>query len=231
MSALRLVVFDCDGTLVDSQKLIVTAMTRAFAGHGLEAPAAEAVRRIVGLSLVDAMARLIPEAEPDFHGAVAEDYKAQFAVLRHDAALQEPLFDGARGVLEALRAAGYLLGVATGKTRRGLDHVLALHELEDYFVTLQTADGHPSKPHPAMLEAAMDAVGAGPAETILLGDTSYDMMMATAAGAGALGVGWGYHPADELLAAGARHVAGHFDEVAGLIDQMLRGEPWPSETI
>ena len=222
MSDVRLIVFDCDGTLVDSQKLIVTAMTRAFAGHGQEAPAAEAVRRVVGLSLVDAMARLIPEAEPDFHVSVAEDYKAQFSVLRHDEALQEPLFDGARGALEALQAAGFLLGVATGKTRRGLDHVLALHDLEGYFITLQTADGHPSKPHPAMLEAAMDEVGASPAETILLGDTSYDMMMATAAGAGALGVGWGYHPADELLAAGARHVADHFDEVAGLINRMLR---------
>lgn len=222
MSGIRLVVFDCDGTLVDSQRLIVAAMTRAFASHGLDTPEPEAVRRVVGLSLVDAMARLIPDAEPDLHGAVAEDYKAQFAVLRHDEALQEPLFDGARGALEALQAAGYLLGVATGKTRRGLDHVLALHHLDDYFVTLQTADGHPSKPHPAMLEAAMNEVGAGPAETILLGDTSYDMMMAKAAGAGALGVGWGYHPADELRAAGACHVADHFDEVTGLINRMLR---------
>ena len=119
----------------------------------------------------------------------------------------EPLFDGVAELIALLADAGWLLGVATGKSDRGLAHVLAAHGLTERFVTLQTADRHPSKPHPAMIEAAMTEAGASPATTVMIGDTSYDMLMAGAAGARALGVGWGYHPPEELTAAGAYAVA------------------------
>jgi phosphoglycolate phosphatase len=211
----RLAVFDCDGTLVDSQHNICTAMEQAFGARGLPLPEQAAIRRIVGLSLVEAMAKLLPDAEPALHHAVAADYKAAFHDLRRRGAIDEPLFDGIAEALLAIRGRGWLLGVATGKSDRGLAHVIANHGMSDLFVTLQTADRHPSKPHPAMVSAAMAAVGATPRTTVVIGDTSYDMAMARSAGARALGVAWGYHPAHELRGAGADAVAQH---PANLID-------------
>ena len=119
----------------------------------------------------------------------------------------EPLFPGIRELLDTLRAGGWDLGVATGKSQRGLEHCLATHGLTGHFVTLQTADFHPSKPHPAMLEAALAEAFASAQDAVMIGDTSYDMLMAQAAGVRAIGVAWGYHPSEELLAAGAEAVA------------------------
>jgi phosphoglycolate phosphatase len=204
----RLALFDCDGTLVDSQANICRAMEEAFVTGGLEPPERTAIRRIVGLSLVEAMRMLLPEAEDAQHHALAGDYKAAFHQMRGSGALAaEPLYGGMIDALDALAAAGWVFGVATGKSDRGLAHVLAHHGIADRFVTLQTADRHPSKPHPSMIEAAMAESGASPATTVMIGDTSYDMMMARAAGARALGVAWGYHPPEELTAAGAHAVA------------------------
>jgi phosphoglycolate phosphatase len=166
-----------------------------------------AIRRIVGLSLVEAMQALLPDAEPAQHRALADDYKATFFAMRSSGALaDDPLFDGMIDALDALAEAGWTFGVATGKSDRGLAHILAHHGIADRFVTLQTADRHPSKPHPSMIEMAMAEAGATPATTVMIGDTSYDMMMARAAGASALGVAWGYHPVDELTAAGAHAI-------------------------
>ncbi|RDE06190.1 HAD-IA family hydrolase [Sphingomonas aracearum] len=215
----RLALFDCDGTLVDSQANICLAMEQAFADAGLPPPPRAAVRRIVGLSLVEAIAVLLPDAEASFHRELAATYKQIFFALRTSGAMDtEPLFDGIASALDRLTAAGWLLGVATGKSDRGLAHVLAAHGLTDRFVTLQTADRHPSKPHPAMVDAAMAEAGASPAATVMIGDTSFDMAMARAAGARALGVAWGYHPADELVAAGAHAVAHTADELHLLLD-------------
>jgi phosphoglycolate phosphatase len=119
----------------------------------------------------------------------------------------EPLFDGMGALIEQLAGHGWMLGVATGKSDRGLDLILTAHGLKHHFVTLQTADRHPSKPHPSMIEAAIAEAGADPARTVMIGDTSYDILMAVNAGVRAIGVGWGYHPADELVAAGAHGVA------------------------
>ena len=227
-----LIVFDCDGTLVDSQHMIMRAMEVAFAAHDLTPPPLERVRRVVGLSLDQAVAELAREMDGDEQAEAAlvsrlvEDYKGAFHDLRaangpgggHD---QEPLFPGIRGALEALSGAGYLLGVATGKSARGLGKVLELHDISQYFVTIQTADNHPSKPHPAMLEAAIAEAGAEARATVLVGDTSYDMMMAVSAGAGALGVAWGYHPAKELTEAGAGHIAGAAGDIPALAREML----------
>jgi phosphoglycolate phosphatase len=211
----RLAVFDCDGTLVDGQANIVRAMDAAFALSGLVPPSPAATRAIVGLSLPQAMQVLRPGAD---HDRLTDDFKMVYQQLRRDGGLDdEPLFDGVAAAIDALIAAGWTLGVATGKSDRGLAHVLARHDLADRFATLQTADRHPSKPDPAMLYAAMAAAGVTPVDTVMIGDTSYDMAMARAAGVRAIGVAWGYHTADELVAAGADAVADHARELPALL--------------
>ena len=199
--------FDCDGTLVDSQADICAAMDEAFALAALPAPPGHAVRAAVGLSLPEVMRRLHPTGDAAGHEALCGHYKTAFFARRQAGRVAEPLYDGIAALIERLRGDGWLLGVATGKSDRGLAACLATHGLSGHFVTLQTADRHPSKPHPAMLEAAIAAVGAAPATTAMIGDTAYDMAMARAAGAHAIGVAWGYHAPDELRAAGAEAVA------------------------
>jgi phosphoglycolate phosphatase len=213
----RLAIFDCDGTLVDSQASICAAMDDCFAAAGLAPPAAERTRRVVGLSLPQAMAVLLPEEAPSRHLALAEAYKASFQRMRRERDVEEPLYAGVAELLDALEADGWLLGVATGKSDRGLRLVLEHHGLHRRFATLQTADRHPSKPHPSMVEAALAEAGADPELSIMVGDTSYDMAMAKAAGVTAVGVAWGYHEAQELRAAGADYIAHHPLEIADLV--------------
>lgn len=210
----RLVIFDCDGTLVDSQHGIVAAMIDTYAALGLgDVPEPERVRRIVGLSLVEAMAVLRPEASHDDHGAMAEAYREAFRAIREAGEHEETLFAGAADTLQRLDDGGCLLGIATGKSRRGLLGVLERTGLRRYFVTLQTADDAPSKPHPEMIRRAIADCGTAPASTVMVGDTSYDIEMARRAGAKAVGVGWGYHPPEELTAAGAVAVAPTFADL------------------
>jgi phosphoglycolate phosphatase len=203
----RLAVFDCDGTLSDGQAAICAAMAEGFAEAGLAAPDPHAVRRIVGLSLPSAVARLAPGEPPEAHAHAVAAYKQAFFRARERGMVHEPLFEGIDALLARLHRNGWTLGVATGKSDRGLHGCLRMHGIFDLFVTLQTADRHPSKPHPAMLETAMAEAGAQPADTVMIGDTVYDIEMAVAAGARAIGVAWGYHTPEELLAAGAEAVA------------------------
>lgn len=192
MTALHLAVFDMDGTLIDSQAAILGAMTAAFAARGAAPPPRAAVLGIVGLSLPVAIARLAPAAEAGEVAALADAYRAAFLAAAADG--PPPLYPGAREALEALAARpAVLLGIATGKSRRGLEAVLAGHGLAGLFVTTQTADDHPSKPHPAMLEAALRETGAAPVAAAMIGDTSFDVEMARAAAVPALAVTWGYH--------------------------------------
>jgi phosphoglycolate phosphatase len=226
MAVNRLALFDCDGTLVDSVANICVAFERAFDHHKLVPPPRPAIHSIVGLSLVEAMAELHPAAEADFHAVLARSYKDAFVAMRGTPDFtDEPLYPGIAAAIVALSDAGWLLGVATGKSDRGLALVLAAHGLTDRFVTLQTADRHPSKPHPAMALAAIVQAGAAPATTVMIGDTSYDMAMAGAAGAHAVGVGWGYHPRDELLAAGATCVVAHADQLPEALLACVRVAP------
>ena len=150
---------------------------------------------------------MIPEGDADLHAALAEGYKRAFRALRERDGVDEPLYDGVAALIATLADEGWLLGIATGKSDRGLALCLERHGLAGAFVTLQTADRHPSKPDPSMILAAMAEAGAGPAMTIMIGDTSFDMAMARAAGGGAIGAGWGYHDAASLLRAGAHHIA------------------------
>lgn len=213
----RLVVFDCDGTLVDSQHSICTAMVRAFEGEKLVPPDRLTILSVVGLSLPHAIARLLPGAEADFHDYLSEQYKRAFQQMRRENGVSEPLYPGIADLIGALDAEGWLLGVATGKSDRGLDLCLRHHGIHAHFVTLQTADRHPSKPHPSMLLTAIAEAGASPETTVMIGDTSFDIDMALAAGTRALGVGWGYHTPEDLIAAGAHSVAMDSDELSGHI--------------
>lgn len=204
--ALRLCVFDLDGTLVDSQHIIAAAMGAAFAAENLAPPAPEQVRRVVGLPLDAAIAVLAPECDPVTVAALGTRYKAAFFDLREGGAHEESLFGGIPEALDALDAAGWLLGIATGKSARGLGATLERFGLERRFVTCQNADTAPGKPAPDMLLAAMAETGCEAADTVMIGDTTYDMAMAGAAGVSAIGVAWGYHEARELTAAGAARI-------------------------
>jgi len=214
----KLAVFDCDGTLVDGQAAVCDAMETAFAEAGLPLPSRNQVRRIVGLSLPQAVRHLAPEAPPERQAEAVEAYKKAFRATREEGRLEEPLFVGLAELLGDLKASGWALAVATGKSDRGLAACLAGHGIADRFSSLQTADRHPSKPHPAMLEAALLEAGATADEAVMIGDTSFDMAMARAAGVRAIGVAWGYHSPDELLAAGAEAVARDASELKDLID-------------
>ncbi len=208
---IRLAVFDCDGTLVDSQANIIDCMEETFAKHRLDVPDRHAGRRVVGLSLAEAMAVLLPDADADFHDRLAQDYKRAFQGRRNTGGLSaEPLYPGVRDGLLHLERNGWLLGVATGKSDRGLALTLLHHEIHGRFVTLQTADRHPSKPHPSMLQTAMAEAGARPEDTAMIGDTVFDMEMAVAAHTRGIGVSWGYHEPHELGTAGAKHVVNDF---------------------
>jgi phosphoglycolate phosphatase len=197
-----LVVLDVDGTLVDSQELILAAQRETFATHGLAAPDRQRGLSIVGLSLPEAFTALVGP-----HGPVeslAEGYRQAFSRLRADPAMHEPLFPGALAFVAAMRERNDVrLGIATGKSRRGVAHLVARHGWDRLFATIQTSDDAPSKPDPAMLLQAMAETGAEPARTVMIGDSTYDMMMARGAHVGAIGVGWGYHNTDQLEAAGA----------------------------
>lgn len=224
MSAdLRLILFDVDGTLVDSQADIVASMTAAFHHVGLTAPDRAKILSIVGLSLPCAMAELAPNATSDTHSAMVEAYKRSYMQLRAAAGSEKssPLYPGVRDLLDQLSATPeHLLGVATGKSQRGLDALIDGHGLQSMFLTRQCADHHPSKPHPSMILEAMSETGVTPAQTVMIGDTSFDMEMARAAGVFAIGVSWGYHPVDRL---GAAHcIVDQVNALPAALDQIWR---------
>jgi len=219
----RLAIFDCDGTLVDSGATIYAALKASLEQNGLDVPPPGVCRRVIGLSLTEAMAALLPNLADQEHRRLAEDYKSAFMGLRAAGQVEEPLFDGVFELLDDLERDGWLLAVATGKSDRGLRHCLDIHGIHARFVSLQTADRHPSKPHPSMVEQAIADAGAAPRTTIVVGDTSFDMAMAVNAGAAAIGAGWGYHEPDELLEAGAVAVAERPIDVLDVVRSQIHG--------
>ena len=221
MAGPHFVVLDWDGTVVDSQYLIHGVMSTALTSHGQPAPSLDAVRAVVGLELSEAVGQLLPD---DFSGdlaAVVAAYRENFAIERAKPDCHEPLFDDVRAVLAKLEELGILCGIATGKSQRGVSTGLARHELERFFVTIQTADDAPGKPHPGMLEQAMDAIGARQTDTIMIGDTTFDMEMAANAGVRGLGVAWGYHGTDALRSAGAVSILERFADIPTVVSSLL----------
>lgn len=217
----RLVLFDCDGTLVDSAGVIVAAMTAAFARHGIPAPGAAEVRAIIGLSLPLAVGRLAT-CHP---GAPLDDIAAAYKDAYRDAvaadAANEPTFPGTMEALDALDDGHTLFGVVTGKSRRGLDRILAMHGMSARFAITRTADEADSKPSPDMVLQSLAATGVRAARTVVVGDTTFDMAMALAAGARPIGVAWGCHDAAELRQAGARAIAASMSDLPAVVAAVL----------
>ena len=214
---MRLVIFDVDGTLVDSQHHIVEAQTRAFVAHGLMPPPRQLSLSVVGLSLHEAFAQLVgPDGPID---SLSRAYKEAWSEMRGKPGFTEVLYPGARETIASLAGRPDLrLGIATGKSRQGVDRVLTAQGWHGIFATIQTADEHPSKPHPSMIQAALADTGIGPADAMMVGDTSFDMAMAVAAGAHPVGVAWGYHDASALVACGAEVVVEDFEALRALLE-------------
>ncbi|MDU9005901.1 HAD-IA family hydrolase [Sedimentitalea todarodis] len=220
---MRLVIFDVDGTLVDSQGAIVAAMTASFEAIGLGVPERSETLSIVGLSLDHAIARLAPEQTAQTQARLVNGYKEAYHAhrLANGAAEESPLYPGAREMIAQLsKRPDLLLGIATGKSQRGLTALLDAHDLLRVFVTRQNADFHPSKPHPSMITTAMAKAGVGPAQTVMIGDTSYDMEMARAAKVPGIAVSWGYHGVPQLQLADL--VVDAFDELPGALDSIWK---------
>ena len=222
-AARKLVIFDIDGTLVDSQASILASMAHAFAKAGRAQPTRDEALGIVGLSLPEAMAVLAPDASREEQLQLAADYKQGPPEHREDGwkVADSALYEGAADAVRALHAEGYALSAATGKSRRGLDRFLAAHGFDGMFAATQTADDAPSKPHPQMILNCLSGTGTAADRAVMIGDTEYDMAMGVAAGVATIGVQWGYHPLPRIRQAGAQAIAEHFAELPGLVRAAL----------
>lgn len=224
MPGLRLAVFDMDGTLIDSRKTIAAAMEQAFVAEGLAAPDYDVARRVVGLSLDEALGRLCPpDFEPKRAAALSRRYKEAFVAHRSSPDFHEPVYDGAMDTLTRLKKEGWLLAIATGKSRRGVKAAFEAHGLAPYFDSIHCADDGPGKPHPFMIHEAMAATGATPAFTVMIGDSEHDIGMAKAAKVHGLGVCWGFQTREELVEAGAGAICETFPELDGHLARFPEG--------
>ena len=217
---LRLAVFDLDGTLLDSTDSIVTGVKLAWQTLGFPEPDPAVVKRTVGLPWEKAIPMILPgvsEAEMDkvrsYHQEVAQG-------LRRRPPRNETLFEGAREALDALETAGFLLGIVTSRAQRRLLELLEAHDLRQRFVTLKTVDHGPGKPNPHLLNLAMAEAGVDRSDTVMIGDTTFDIEMARNAGTASVGVSWGVHEVEELSAAGADHIVDAFHEVPAVVHRL-----------
>ena len=216
---MKLVVFDVDGTLVDSRQILKQVSDTAFAGLGLPPPSYEALRQIVGLNLIEGLAQLAPNAPPVTLEALSHDFKACFSDLHRQPGFTEPLYAGAAELLDRLKGEGWRIAMATGKSRRGVNSIMAMHGWVDLFDSTHCGDESPGKPHPAMVLEAMAALDAPPGCTIMIGDTAHDIRMAKAAGVRAVGVTWGFHTRNELEAAQADVLCDTFEALGAELDR------------
>jgi phosphoglycolate phosphatase len=218
---LRLVIFDLDGTLVDSAGGIHRCISKTLERHELPPVTYEFVLGGIGLGLAEAWARIAPDADDKMVAALTETYREVFLAARAAGEEQDPLFPGAKEALADLDAAGHLMGIATNKGRPGVSHVLDLHGIGGHFVAIRSAHDGPAKPHPDAILDVLAKTGAEARHTVFVGDTETDMITAQNAGVAALGVGWGYHPPNRLLGLGAKAVAQDFAEVPELVSRII----------
>lgn len=226
---MKLVIFDCDGTLVDSQANITAAMAYAFRAHGIEGPSTPEVLRCVGLSLPETFRILAARHPRHVQASLAEHYRDAFVSGAIPRRQEEEIYPGIADTIAALgKRSDVLLGVATGKSKRGVARLFDSQGWHDYFHTIQTADDHPSKPDPSMILTAIAETGADPAATVMVGDTAFDIEMARNAGVGAIGVAWGYHEPQMLAGAGAHRIVGDGAGLLAAIEQQLSSQGFSS---
>ena len=216
-----LVMFDMDGTLIDTQDLIAEHMAATFTAAGLVAPTLAASRRTIGLSLPVAMSTLAQTDDAGLIDALVESYKEHYRASLVSGPGREGLYPGVLGALQRLGSRDDLvMGIATGKGLKGVHRVLALHGIAEHFVTLQTPDHNPSKPHPGMLQRAAAETGVAAQQIVMIGDTTFDIEMGKAAGAQTIGVSWGYHEPEDLIQAGADCLIDSYDDLDAAIRQV-----------
>ena len=217
-----LLLFDLDGTLLDSANMILEAQRQAFASLGLSAPGRERGLSVVGLSLPEVFTELVGPQGPIER--LCEAYKQAFFALRAAGGELELLFPGAGETIQAYHAdPGCCLGIATGKSQRGAKAIIETYGWQGLFETVQTSDDAPSKPHPGMIENACRATGIAPEQTVMIGDSSYDMRMAKAAGVRAIGVSWGFQSPDILRETGADCLVDDFAALRAEIHRLCLG--------
>lgn len=223
---MKLVLFDCDGTLVDGAGLICATMDRMFEEAGLAPPPAALTRGVIGRSLDLAILELLPTERHDDLPHLVERYKDHYVRIRTDRAYHDPVYDGVPDMIEALAAReDILLGIVTGKSRKGVAAVFDAHGFGHHFLTIRTADDCASKPHPAMVLECCFEAGVEAKDTLVVGDTVYDMEMAVSAGATAIGVDWGYGSVEALRGAGAVAILSEPAELfAHLPERLAEGE-------
>ncbi len=221
--SLYLLIFDCDGTLIDSRKSIVEVATMVIEQFQLPMPDDARILETVGLSLPQAIAHLFPHEPESLILEMSDAYKGAFMQMRAEERIVDPLYDGASSLLQDLYGYDHVfLGIATGKARRGVNAEFERLDIDiRKFSTIQTADVAASKPHPDMIDRAMRETGIDRDNTFMIGDTSYDMQMAKSAGVHPIGVNWGYHKQSELQQAGARDIVQNYGELSELIDTLL----------
>ncbi|MBO0663011.1 HAD-IA family hydrolase [Jiella sp. MQZ9-1] len=220
---MKAILFDCDGTIADSAGLIATIMTRAFARFGIEPPTPEATRAIIGLSLETAVHALRPSLRESESQTIAENYRIEYRAERARPDFTEELFAGMAALLTDLAARDdVLVGMVTGKSRRGVAALTAHHGLTACFHVVRTADDCPSKPHPAMVLECCGEFGLDPQAAVVVGDTTFDMQMAKAAGAHAIGVTWGSHASVLLIRAGADEIVTDVAALSEALERFIR---------
>ena len=216
------IVFDCDGTLVDTQAAIIAATKAAFADAGIEIAAHLNLQRLIGLPLEEVVSRIAPTLDKSEISVMADRYRAHYDLLSKDVTYESRLFTGIEEVVMDLRHAGNLIGIVTGKSRPGLYQVLDANGIFDLFDVLKTSEDGPGKPNPSLLLDAIRDTGSAASRTVMIGDTSFDMEMAVRANVMPLGVAWGYHEASELRQSGAINVADSAGEILAHVDTMMR---------
>jgi phosphoglycolate phosphatase len=218
-------IFDIDGTLVDSRAMITTCMDKAFVGVGLPAPGYEKTRRIIGLSLGVGLRALAPEGDDALHARILESYREAFFAMRKDPTLASPLYEGVTDLLDHLTATGWKLGIATGKSRRGLDDMIERFGWRHRFVSHFCADDGAGKPDPHMVLANLEAARASPARSIVIGDSEHDIAMAVNARVASIGVTtWGFGTREEMQAAGGTAIVETIEALSDMLDAFANGQ-------
>jgi phosphoglycolate phosphatase len=221
-------IFDIDGTLVDSRAMISTCMDAAFIGAGLEAPGFEKTRRVIGLSLGVGLRTLAPEGDEALYSRIMDSYREAFFKMRSDPALASPLYEGAGQLLAVLADSGWTLGIATGKSRRGLDAMIEQFGWNDLFAAKLCADDGPGKPHPHMVLENLMVARALPSQAVVIGDSEHDMAMAVRAGVACIGVDWGFGTTEEMLAAGANSVVSTMGDLSAILTRFREAQLAPA---